>query len=739
MNKKFKKIIFLLSVLFFVSLSIDVFAQNKLLFQEQIAPGVIRYKYNIDRKGKDAQANVIKVDLNNPYIKINTVAGAGTYTNKATVTQMANRTNAVALVNGDFFAMNLQGAPQGGSIINGEMKSSPGVYTDIYTFGIDENNNAHIEIVNFNGTLTAPNGKSYPIDGLNKTYYWHQPSLEFSHESKIQIYDSFWTSKSRGYNKNGEVLLSKDNVVEKIQYGKNLNMSVPKDKKILQISGAAENFFKNNVKVGDKVSIRTNLTPNRNWKMMIGGHALLVENGAVKKYTKDISALAGVRARTAIGIKNNKEVYIVSVEGRTNRSAGIQLGELSQFMLDLGCKTAMNLDGGGSSAMSVRNLGDINRTRVTNPERNQGERKVVNGLGVYNTTKNTGIIADGKVEGNFNTIVGETSEIKLSKAWDEFLNPINLKNRNYTISDNSDGKNIIYNRSYTPMQAGKYTITLNTDKNEKLYREVNVSDASNYTNIEIKPSTKFIKNGSNIKLKIKGNFNGRDINISPKIADISFENIKANINPNDYSINILSYSDNPSINVKIGNNIYKINLYDENSKLIKMKINDLNYTVNGENKKMDAKPFIANSRTLVPIRFIVEALGGEVNWDNENRIVKVNYNGNTIELPIGSKTININGNDVIIDQEALIKNDRTFVPIRFVAENLDMIVNYIHESREIEIVSKVDNINNTKVEESIEINENSADNTVKNKNENSSSNTNNNLNKNVNSTESNVK
>lgn len=683
-----KKRISLVMLLFLMTISTNVFAANKLLFQEPIAPGVVRYKYEVTRDKKNAQTNVVTVDLNNPYIKINTVAGGGTYTNKATVSQMADRTNAVALVNGDFFTMQLQGVPLGASIIDGDMKSSPAVLTDIWSFGIDENNTAFIDSTKFVGSVTAPNGKSYPIDGLNKTFYWYQPSKEYSHESKIQMYNSFWSSKSRGDKTAGEVLLSEDNVVEQIVYRKNIDMKIPEGKKILQVSGGSERFMRENVKVGDKLQINTNIEPNRNWKMMIGGHALLVENGAIKKYTKDVNSIGGVRARTAVGIsQDGKTVYIVSAEGRTNRSPGLSLNELSQFMLDLGAYKAMNLDGGGSTAMAVRNLGDLKRTRVTNPERNAGERKVVNGLGVFNTTTNTGIISDVKFESDLNTIVGEQLNLKLKSGWDEFLNPIDIKDRTYTVTDNSNGANILNGLSYLSLTPGKYNLSVITDKGENINKEINVADLSAYNKFNIDTKNKIIKRGMTLSLDSKGEYKGRKIKISPRVINYSFEDMTASVDPNNFNINIQDYGRNPKIIAKLGDKTSTLSLYDENTKLIKMKINDVNYSINGEGKKMDAKPFIKNDRTLVPLRFIVEAIGGEVNWDNDNRLVTVNSKGKTIELPIDSKTIKIDGEDVNIDQAAIIKGDRTFVPIRFIAENLDMVVNYINDTREIEISS----------------------------------------------------
>nr|WP_311565338.1 stalk domain-containing protein [Peptoniphilus grossensis] len=740
-----KKRISLVMLLFLMTISTNVFASNKLLFQEPIAPGVVRYKYEVTRDKKNAQTNVVTVDLNNPYIKINTVAGGGTYTNKATVSQMADRTNAVALVNGDFFTMQLQGVPLGASIIDGDMKSSPAVLTDIWSFGIDENNTAFIDSTKFVGSVTAPNGKSYPIDGLNKTFYWYQPSKEYSHESKIQMYNSFWSSKSRGDKTAGEVLLSEDNVVEQIVYRKNIDMKIPEGKKILQVSGGSERFMRENVKVGDKLQINTNIEPNRNWKMMIGGHALLVENGAIKKYTKDVNSIGGVRARTAVGIsQDGKTVYIVSAEGRTNRSPGLSLNELSQFMLDLGAFKAMNLDGGGSTAMAVRNLGDLKRTRVTNPERNAGERKVVNGLGVFNTTTNTGVISDVKFESDLNTIVGEQLNLKLKSGWDEFLNPIDIKDRTYTVTDNSNGANILNGLSYLSLTPGNYNLSVITDKGENINKEINVADLSAYTKFNIDTKNKIIKRGMTLSLDSRGEYKGRKIKISPRVINYSFEDMTASVDPNNFNINIQDYGRNPKIIAKLGDKTSTLSLYDENTKLIKMKINDVNYSINGEVKKMDAKPFIKNDRTLVPLRFIVEAIGGEVNWDNDNRLVTVNSKGKTIELPIDSKTIKIDGKDVNIDQAAIIKGDRTFVPIRFIAENLDMVVNYINYTREIEISSFEDkkSDNNADMTQALDEKNAATNNSQKGqnntKNTNNSQNANANVNKNKNANNSNA-
>lgn len=91
---------------------------------------------------------------------------------------------------------------------------------------------------------------------------------------------------------------------------------------------------------------------------------------------------------------------------------------------------------------------------------------------------------------------------------------------------------------------------------------------------------------------------------------------------------------------------------------------------NGKIIKSDVAPFIKNDRTMVPIRFISETLGYQVDWNNDKRLVSVKGKDTSIELKIDSKNSKVNGKEVTLDAPALIKDSRTFVPLRFVAENL---------------------------------------------------------------------
>lgn len=91
----------------------------------------------------------------------------------------------------------------------------------------------------------------------------------------------------------------------------------------------------------------------------------------------------------------------------------------------------------------------------------------------------------------------------------------------------------------------------------------------------------------------------------------------------------------------------------------------------------DAQPFIdENDRTQMPVRAVAEALGCNVDWNNNTRTVSITDESNTVKLEIGSDIINVGGADIKMDTNALIKEDRTYIPVRFIAEALGYTVEY---------------------------------------------------------------
>ncbi len=90
----------------------------------------------------------------------------------------------------------------------------------------------------------------------------------------------------------------------------------------------------------------------------------------------------------------------------------------------------------------------------------------------------------------------------------------------------------------------------------------------------------------------------------------------------------------------------------------------------------DVHPFIENDRTYVPIRFIAEELGYKVDWNQSEREVTLDNELNYITMKIGSNVAINNGNTVDLEEPVQLRFDRTFIPLRKVAELLGKSVNY---------------------------------------------------------------
>lgn len=91
-------------------------------------------------------------------------------------------------------------------------------------------------------------------------------------------------------------------------------------------------------------------------------------------------------------------------------------------------------------------------------------------------------------------------------------------------------------------------------------------------------------------------------------------------------------------------------------------------TLNGRQLSFDAAPYIENGRVLVPMRGVLESLGYSVHWQEHTKTVLAMKNGVDISLPLNSKTVTVNHEKVVIDVPAKLHNSRTFVPLRFLAE-----------------------------------------------------------------------
>ena len=644
--------------------------------EEPIAPGVVRESYHWGTSYGNIIFEVLRCDLTDPYLDLRLVAGQGEYNQKATVPAMAQRTNATAMLNGDFFNMLLEGAPIGPSIINGQLASSPADIQGIFSLGITADNTASIEAMAYNGKLTATDGVSFPIDGLNKTYYWHDPSGAESHTNLIQMYNDMWASSSRGHATNSEILVNAQGVVEQISYGKTFPFSVPDGKTILQVNGKAETFIKQHCPIGSKVTIHSQVIPDKKWKFLVGGHALVVDQGHMVPYTKDLNALAGIRARTAAGVSaDGKTLWFVCAEGRTNRSAGAQLSTLGYFMQYLGAYRAVNLDGGGSTTMVLKHYGENTLSTVIAPEGNGWLRPVVNGIGIYNSAP-LGEISSFETSGPTSMVVGETVKFGVGKAVDEYFHPIIANPGDFTISsDNGYGASSgLY---YLGLKTGTETITFTHHSGLTEKRTIQIQGAEGFKNIFMKTNQFMVSNGAVVKATLYGTKrDGQVVMLDPRVATWQLDGFEGTANAGTITVSDTNDFANGQIIAQIGNLKAEAWLGNNEYNLLDLYIGDNTYWLNGETHTLDQPPIATKGRTLVPIRLVTEALGGDVQWIDKDTPITISYKEHHIELMLDSTDVIVDGEKCTLDVPAQVKKNRILLPIRFISEHLGMAVNY---------------------------------------------------------------
>ena len=112
---------------------------------------------------------------------------------------------------------------------------------------------------------------------------------------------------------------------------------------------------------------------------------------------------------------------------------------------------------------------------------------------------------------------------------------------------------------------------------------------------------------------------------------------------------------------------------------------DIQVVLDGTPLAFDVQPRMERNRVLVPVRAIAEALGGEVSWDAPTHRVTIQTEEDIVILTIGRERFTVNGETRQMDVAPRIVGNRTLVPVRFVAEALDRCVDWIRASRTVTI------------------------------------------------------
>lgn len=343
----------------------------------------------------------------------------------------AEKHDAIVSVNADFFAAKKgeagRGSAVGVEIRDGKLYSSASVAESMNALykAIDETN-FNIDAFTFDITLTAQNGTQDKIKLINK----------YDDLTGIVMYTSDWNDVSVG-SLGGviEVSVDKDGkVLEKVTESEPIK--IPEGGYVLSAHMSFNTFLLDNVNVGDTLKIDISSAPDyKKIETAVGGGGVLVRDGVAQ--TEFSHNIAGKNPRTAVGLdKTGKILTFVVVDGRSKESSGMTQTELAEFMVEQGCYTALNFDGGGSSVMAIDEDGE--KTIANTPSGTT--RYVTNSIGIVSSARVGTKVSELEIESEKNAFAGFKSYITL-KGYDEYHHNIELKKTIIYKTDNGTIEN----------------------------------------------------------------------------------------------------------------------------------------------------------------------------------------------------------------------------------------------------------------------------------------------------------
>jgi len=297
---------------------------------------------------------------------------------RETVSSMVARKGALAGINADYFGAT--GDPLGLAIIGGELVSEP---MDRAALGITASGEILLDKLSFDGTVTTSSGASAKLHGLNRA----------RGKNELVLFTPIFGA-STGTKDGIELPLVLDGPIRACadmaatataDPSGAVGSQVPKDGAVLCAHGTSADWLIENVHKGDRLTIRLDIKAEsgRSWEKVVeavGGGPWLLRGGEVYIDRAEERLPVGFdtnrHPRTAAGVTAAGELLLVTVDGRQAISRGMTLPELAALMKSFGAVDAINLDGGGSSSLSIRGL-------VINSPSEGVERAVADALLLY--------------------------------------------------------------------------------------------------------------------------------------------------------------------------------------------------------------------------------------------------------------------------------------------------------------------------------------------------------------------
>lgn len=381
--------------------------------RHSLAPGVVFLQEILPPPKGPLVINVLRVNLKAPGVRVQAALGRDVVLTdepakgRESIGDLAARHGAVAAVNADFFPFT--GDPLGLAIRDGELLSEGMAHRA--AMGITADGQVLFDTLLPVGTLRGPGEAVTALDGINRPLARDEIVLltpAFGARARVGPADVVVPlSKVHGPVRAGQ---EQEGLAGEMASG-DPNGAIPADGAVLAGSGRGAEWLRANVRAGDVLRFRFDLVSNplppgpprgdlasragalrgrigrSAWTEVVqavGGGPWLVRDGqiavdGVEQGFPEREFVHKRHPRTAAGVTASGELLLVAVDGRQRQSQGLSLPELAAYMKRIGAVRAINLDGGGSTAMVVRGL-------YVNSPSDGAPRPVANALLVFAKT-----------------------------------------------------------------------------------------------------------------------------------------------------------------------------------------------------------------------------------------------------------------------------------------------------------------------------------------------------------------
>lgn len=328
------------------------------LYTEMAAPGLAKRSYIYWDDAGRISAYFVEADKNLYTVK--PVLARGRVPGVQTTSGMSDMVDAAAAVNATYFALNgdMIGIVQADGLLAGT------TYFARSAFGILADGSPVFGKVSYNGQVELGDAV-WPVSGVD---------AERGADALI-LYNKWYGTRTRT-NEYGMEYTVQDGRITKVQAG---NSAIPADGYVVSVHGKAAEAFQG-AQVGDRAVITQDLgKPWNDAVQIMGAGPRLVENGRVHVTTGEEQFPGDIRygraPRSAVAVLKNGNYLFGVVDGRQPGSRGLTLTDWAKLLVKMGARDAINLDGGGSSALVVG--GELQNSPSDGHERSVGSALVL--------------------------------------------------------------------------------------------------------------------------------------------------------------------------------------------------------------------------------------------------------------------------------------------------------------------------------------------------------------------------